>query len=99
MQTPSVVSPIRSSVKYMVLTVYVNGRVEYVNVCCVAFHVLVDVKGADTPGPGNWKMGALVHGCRWCTVPRSATHAEVWVSVAPETVMVSICTTIGVALN
>lgn len=35
-------------------------EVEYVNICCVAFLVLVDVKGADgTAGHGSWKRGAL----------------------------------------
>lgn len=51
---------------------HVHGSVEYVNICCVAFHVLVDVKGADgTPGRGSWKVGA------WCAGPGGALFQEV----------------------
>lgn len=46
-------------------------EVEYVNMCCIAFHVLVHVKGAEgAPQLGSWKRGP------WCTGPGGALFQE-----------------------
>lgn len=92
MQTPSAITPIKSSVKY---TVLMNGFVwmEYLR-ACEALHVLGDVKETRQH---SWAQGLehrspRLHLPQWCTIWGRATHSAIEEMLSPNVVMLSIHT-------